>query len=380
MDDIFATCIMAKLLSTLILVALGENRLTAGIYNNACNSVDDAVFCEQFCQEEFVKCIEICAGDGECSSNCNRESVACEADCPCHENCPNGSPCDVTFLVLNSYYATPKTNLFTWQISGDRRETLKSLEDFYEEGTSADTTCSMTYRGKMYIIGGHPNYGQISVINGCQLTRLDTDLPEPMIYPMCTSYNDDEEAMFCDSTNPLRCYRFTGTGFRPVREPEFYHESGGLTHWNNDPIIIGGLTIQVETFNGTEWNRLEDLPAPDDTYIIFPSAVNFKNDVYVFGGKPDGFHKNGAFKFNGSWTKIQNLSGNRHGHRSIVLGDSIYHIGGKFNERNIAPFEEWKYNNENGQFAVTLSNTKLYDFLLYPETFIVNLADYAECT
>ena len=129
--------------------------------------------------------------------------------------------------------------------------------------------------------------------------------------------------MFCDRSSVITCWRFNGTSVERVADPEFWHDQGAMTHWNEDPIVIGGYGIQVETFNGTlQWNREEDLPAtdPEWTYIEYQSAVNFKNHVYVFGGRfTDYLRRDNAqravFQFNGSWTRIQNLAGVRYGHR-----------------------------------------------------------------
>ena len=66
-------------------------------------------------------------------------------------------------------------------------------------------------------------------------------------------------------------------------------------------------------------------------------------------------------------------------HRSVVHGDFIYHIGGKIGEFSYAPFEEWKYDSVHDNFTVSVSNTLLHDFFVYPETFIVNAADYVHC-
>ena len=62
------------------------------------------------------------------------------------------------------------------------------------------------------------------------------------------------------------------------------------------------------------------------------------------------------------------------------MGESIYHIGGIEHEmRAYSPFEEWKYDSGNDNFTVTVSDTVLNRFFVYPETFIVNAADYADC-
>ena len=38
-----------------------------------------------------------------------------------------------------------------------------------------------------------------------------------------------------------------------------------------------------------------------------------------------------SFDENGNWTKVGNLLAGRRGHRTIVLGDKIFHIGGYHN-------------------------------------------------
>ena len=58
------------------------------------------------------------------------------------------------------------------------------------------------------------------------------------------------------------------------------------------------------------------------------SAVNFKGAVYVFGGWPEWYHEATAHRFDGNWSRIQNMVGLRWGHRSVVHQDAIYHIGG----------------------------------------------------
>ena len=105
-----------------------------------------------------------------CATNCNRDVVACENDCP------DETTCDVTFLVLNSYYKE-EARLFTWGVGSEgRTETVKEFKEFYGEGTSADTACSLLYKGQMYIFGGshtsYPNERQISVIDGCRLSLV----------------------------------------------------------------------------------------------------------------------------------------------------------------------------------------------------------------
>jgi len=68
------------------------------------------------------------------------------------------------------------------------------------------------------------------------------------------------------------------------------------------------LDLIVESFDTVRWNREEDLPSwqdPDNTYIVWQTAVNFRDDVYVFGGRPELYHEISGFRFDGSWTRIQ---------------------------------------------------------------------------
>ena len=211
---------------------------------------------------------------------------------------------------------------------------------------------------------------------------------------MCTTYNNGEDAMVCHGRKyhmEYLCWTFNGTNISPVANTTFKHDEGAMTHWNDAPIVVGGYGFEVETYDGQQWNREDDFPANsnfthDSWYIEYHSVVNFKGDVYVFGGYPKRVYEINVFKFNGAWKQIQNLARARYGHRSIVHGDYIYHIGGHQHDRRTgqvveyASFEAWKYDSNNDNFTITFSNTTLYDFYTYPETFIVNAADYAHCT
>ena len=76
---------------------------------------------------------------------------------------------------------------------------------------------------------------------------------------------------------------------------------------------------------------------------------------------------------------IQRLFTPRYGHRSIVHENKIYHIGGNQDFTIHMPFEEWEYNESFDNFTITVSNTVLDDYYVYPETFIVNAEDYKNC-
>ena len=207
--------------------------------------------------------------------------------------------------------------------------------------------------------------------------------------PMCTTYNNGDDAMVCHGSVSYEdleymCWSFDGSDILPVANTTFRHDEGALTHWKDAPIVVGGYGFEVETYDGQHWNRDDDFPANSDFsddgwYIEYHSVVNFKGDVYVFGGYPKLVYEINVFKFNGSWKQIQNLARPRYGHRSVVNGDYIYHIGGHTQLEEYASFEAWKYDSNTDTFTITLSNTTLFNFYAYPETFIVNAADYAHC-
>ena len=113
----------------------------------------------------------------------------------------------------------------------------------------------------------------------------------------------------------------------------------------------------------------------------YHSAVNFRGDVYLFGGSAEDIPRAAVYKFTGTWERIQDMAMARMGHRSVVNGDSIYHIGGNRNWLMYeVPYEEWLYNENDQTFTVTISDTVLDDYYTYPETFIVNEEDYSNCT
>ena len=346
-----------------------------GVSNDPCNWTNDAALCEDMCLEEYVKCVETCQGDNSCMSNCNRDSVNCE------QNCSITTGCDVTFLVVNTNQAA----LFTWEVGTENRvETLQTFTDFFDAGSSADTSCSFIFKGEMYIIGGHGNSHQISVIRGCTLTPSGTLLPTAMEDPVCSTFNNGEDVMLYDGEAEFTAWRFNGSDVEAVADPEHWHDEGAMTHWKNDPIIIGGVGHETERFNGVYWEQEEDLPSSHESlgnayFVEYHSAVNFMGDVYVFGGDTL-YHGTSVFKFDGSWTRLeQHLARLRYGHRSIVQGDRIYHIGGYRIEDDEETFEEWSYNREYDNFTITVSETELLNYSFYPETFIVDAADYAEC-
>jgi hypothetical protein len=123
-----------------------------------------------------------------------------------------------------------RANLFTWDLDA-KTETLSKFSDFYGEGTAVDQTCSLLFRGQMIIIGGYPDYKQISYVNGCEIKRSSVDLPMNTSGSLCTAYNDGNDAIYCDDNE---CYKFLGDGkFERIQDTEFYHMDGAMTTWRD---------------------------------------------------------------------------------------------------------------------------------------------------
>ena len=94
----------------------------------------------------------------------------------------------------------------------------------YWEKNCENLFCS----GQMHVFGGFDDNYQISVVDGCKLRRLETDLPVAMQDPLCTTYADGTAVMFCVtmSLEPVDCFTFDGTNFAPVENPNFEHDQG----------------------------------------------------------------------------------------------------------------------------------------------------------
>ena len=62
--------------------------------------------------------------------------------------------------------------------------------------------------------------------------------------------------------------------FIQVPDPEFWHDLGTLTHWEDEPMMIGGWGVEAETFDGTNWTRQEDIPSwYDPDYGVHPKIL-----------------------------------------------------------------------------------------------------------
>ena len=73
--------------------------------NDSCpdESIELEQVCTTDCQNQYAKCVLICAGDQTCTSSCGREVVFCEESCPCHDSCFEGCPCESHYCSLEGH-------------------------------------------------------------------------------------------------------------------------------------------------------------------------------------------------------------------------------------------------------------------------------------
>jgi hypothetical protein len=122
------------------------------------------------------------------------------------------------------------------------------------------------------------------------------------------------------------------------------------------------------------WVKMTAMP-----YKIFRhSSVSYKNKIYLFGGEistEDGDLSQSkiTLKFDGTlWESGPEMINFRHGHKSIVLENMIFHIGG-FSENKV---ERWVFN---GNDLLIDESFPYLDKWIEPSAFLVPDNYYLTC-
>ena len=199
------------------------------------------------------KCVVLCeVGDNACFQSCAREYAENLKSCPCQEKCPTGCPCPdyqcpatttgpstttTTLATTTSTTATTQTTttsttvitttadlktwilvLNTWSSSNkpliiDGQGHSKEIGFVYNSYTEAYGSCSVIWRGNMFIFGGLSHKRQISMVDQCQLKRVG-DLPFDMVFGACAQRNDQQVyicfEVFNDSSTGKNCHVSSG--------------------------------------------------------------------------------------------------------------------------------------------------------------------------
>ena len=110
-------------------------------------------------------------------------------------------------LVLNNWYS------FNVPLILDGKGQSKEIDFSFESGTEVLYSCSIVWRGEMFVFGGYNYKRQVSVVDQCQLTKKG-DLPFDMTYGACAQ-RDNQEVFICfenyfDSSTNRNCHRSNG--------------------------------------------------------------------------------------------------------------------------------------------------------------------------
>ena len=150
--------------------------------------------------------------------------------------------------------------------------------------------------------------------------------------------NGGEYILVCGSFyNEQECYQFNGSTPFQIADTMVSHKLGVLSKVDGKPFIIAGFrTFETEILEGSKWVKMPTFPFRDFgeviRYIYHTSEVSIDNEVLVFGGSCGGAcAHNKVFKFNRDkvWVRLQDMSGPRKAHGSIVFKGRIYLFFGR---------------------------------------------------
>ena len=121
---------------------------------------------------------------------------------------------------------------------------------------------------------------------------------------------------------------FDGSMVTESASSKFKHVYTTLGDFNGKPIAVAGYhTNEVEHFENDEWSSLQ--PIPDITRLHEFSTSTVSEILYVFGGADGMDIKDVVWSYTGVWGRNTELLLPRMGHRSIKIGATVFHVGGR---------------------------------------------------
>ena len=244
-----------------------------------------------------------------------------------------------TILAFNSANGKQAV-VFRW-IPGAEETMIKVDTKFDQTDADATFACSLMFNGKMLLAGGYNKRRQLAMVSDsckvAQVGQLPFDLfdgscstfinrgVEPKLY-LCFPYSDPK-------TNVKSCWSYNGKTFRTEPASQNSHQGGQLQQFRDKLIGIAGragLTVESLSVGNTTWSIEQSLPMDTthyENYLCDFSSVVFNGSIFIFGGDSGGWRVN-VMKYDGKWTMMPSLLAQRDDHRSIVIGNSIYHVGG----------------------------------------------------
>ena len=159
----------------------------------------------------YYQCIWACPpGDTFCVGMCARDYDENKAVCPCQPGCPSGCPCpeylcpfhpplvQLKSVLILSTYKSNKAVI----TDGNGKEEYPVNDFMFMFGTNTEAaySCSVTWRGELFIFGGYAEKRQISKLNGCKLERVGS-LTFDHYFGACAVVNNDHTIYLCFDYN-----------------------------------------------------------------------------------------------------------------------------------------------------------------------------------
>jgi len=196
--------------------------------------------------------------------------------------------------------------------------------------------------GKMWVFGGRDAFKrQLSSVAQCHL-KTEGQMPFDLEFGAANTvegFNGVQTTILCfHYSAPYKtCHSFDGTNFVTTASSNHPHEWTSLGKMKEGLIAISGYTyrdpsVEVELFANGNW--YDQPPFPEEKYFYEYSTATYQNLLYVFGGynRDQKAVTIGKMTDLGlEWSKGPDLLQGRYGHRSIIIGNVIYHVGGNGN-------------------------------------------------
>ena len=128
-------------------------------------------------------------------------------------------------------------------------------------------------------------------------------------------------------------FKYDGKTVSTAPSSNYEHVYTSLGRLQNTPIAVGGYKKKVEALQAGSWSELADFPFVEINIYSY-SMVTFDETLFIFGGVGYGHYLDIAVKCSristdgNMWTPAGSLMSPRRSHRSVVIGDTIMHIGG----------------------------------------------------
>ena len=250
----------------------------------------------------YLTCVGKCPnGDFECIGACSRDYDENHEFCPCQSGCPTGCPCPVyqcpstttpaaTVETTSSMPIENKSVLILHKIAssdtcqseqsvltdgrGNEHYPMKDYFFMYGDDTEVHYSCSVTYRGKLFIYGGQSEKTQISTLNGCKVERIGS-LAFQHYLGACGNVNDEAVYLCFDSNSRKTCRKSNEptTNFVKVKDSLYDHYSTRIgaspskLNFKSASTVISALLLAIGSSSGPSHKHAELFLTATDTWV-----------------------------------------------------------------------------------------------------------------